>query len=291
MSISSSLRRTFFAVTFSIVVNSRLYGADSFTLSAKELLEKANAASATDKSADVVLLLEDERRIFDDDAKLHTIYHAIFVVQNQQGVDNWSTFQQTWEPWHQKRPIIQVRVVTPDAVVHELEYRASAENMSVWRTTNDLLTLTDASLSGLAFQYTDGDDWSRFNQHFRTRGFHAAARFPGRSAALGLRLDPAAAMAKLKSAGMANIVARSLTAAKDSRPGIAGAQCRNRPFRLEGNGGLNLTDEAVQPPASVAVKDAGLEVENFYFPPPHDTSAPRRGFIHAWINAPGIALT
>src|SRR6185437_15077105 len=34
----------------------------------------------------------------------------------------------TWEPWHQGRPLIRIRVITPDLVVHDL----------------DLKTLTDA---------------------------------------------------------------------------------------------------------------------------------------------------
>ena len=95
--------------------------APPFTADAKALLAQAKLAS--DKSADVVVLLEETKESFDADSKLHQTYRMIFAVQNQQGVDDWSTVQENWEPWHEKHPLFQARVIAPDGTIHQLDPR------------------------------------------------------------------------------------------------------------------------------------------------------------------------
>ena len=92
-----------------------------FAVDAKDLLAQAKLVS--DKSADVVVLLEETKEMFAADAKLHQTYRLIFAVQNQQGVDDWSTVQENWEPWHEKRPVFEARIITPDGAIHQLDPR------------------------------------------------------------------------------------------------------------------------------------------------------------------------
>ena len=54
--------------------------------------------------------------------------YTVYKVLTQQGSDGWSSVSVAWEPWHQERPSVRIRVITPDFIVHDL----------------DLKTLTDA---------------------------------------------------------------------------------------------------------------------------------------------------
>jgi Domain of Unknown Function (DUF748) len=52
---------------------------------------------------------------------------------------------------------------------------------------------------------------------------------------------------------------------------------------------LSFTDDAVSPPAELAVADAGVEVKNFVCPAPADAATPVVGEMRAWLKAPKIA--
>ena len=91
-----------------------------FSIDSKELLRQGQSAGQ-DKSADAVVLLDEETDTLDPDSKVHRAFHLIFVVQNQQGVEGWSSLRHTWEPWHEKRPVIEARVITPDGLTHRLD--------------------------------------------------------------------------------------------------------------------------------------------------------------------------
>ncbi len=45
----------------------------------------------------------------------------VFKVLTQKGAEEWDSVSISWEPWHEERPIIKARVITPDYAVHELD--------------------------------------------------------------------------------------------------------------------------------------------------------------------------
>jgi len=49
--------------------------------------------------------------------------YLVYKVLTQKGAEGWGSVSVDWEPWHQERPTIKVRVITPDYVVHELDLR------------------------------------------------------------------------------------------------------------------------------------------------------------------------
>jgi len=46
---------------------------------------------------------------------------VIYKVLTQKGAEGWDSISVGWEPWHQLRPEIRVRVITPDYAEHALE--------------------------------------------------------------------------------------------------------------------------------------------------------------------------
>lgn len=66
-------------------------------------------------------LLKDTRVTFDAQGRRETVYRYIFRVDHESGVKSWQTVGSAWAPWHQERPVIRARVITPDGRVHSLD--------------------------------------------------------------------------------------------------------------------------------------------------------------------------
>ncbi len=66
-------------------------------------------------------LLEDTRVTFDAQGRRETVYRYVFKVDHESGVNAWRTVGCAWAPWHQERPVIRARVITPDGRVHTLD--------------------------------------------------------------------------------------------------------------------------------------------------------------------------
>ena len=86
--------------------------------------EALNAAASQVHAAagsDVVVLYEEENCQFDADGRaIHTSY-LVYKVLTQQGADQWGEISHVWEPWHQEKPVLQARVITPDHAIHSLD--------------------------------------------------------------------------------------------------------------------------------------------------------------------------
>jgi tetratricopeptide (TPR) repeat protein len=69
----------------------------------------------------VVVLDEEDNYVFDADGKaVHTRY-MVYKILAQQAVEGWGGVSLGWEPWHEERPTVRARVLTPDQVVHQLD--------------------------------------------------------------------------------------------------------------------------------------------------------------------------
>src|SRR5579859_1707915 len=87
--------------------------ASQFTLSAKDIHEQASKAAAPD-GADASVLTDDETYVFDAQRRSTYTEYLVYKVLTQKGVDAWSSISVDWEPWHQERPTLKARVITPD---------------------------------------------------------------------------------------------------------------------------------------------------------------------------------
>ena len=91
-----------------------------FSLPAKDLYGAASAVSAPE-GTNVVVLEDDESYTFDQAGRLTHIGYFIYKVLTQKGAEGWDAFSVGWQPWHQERPEIRVRVITPDYAEHRLD--------------------------------------------------------------------------------------------------------------------------------------------------------------------------
>jgi transglutaminase-like putative cysteine protease len=103
------------------------WAAPHFTIDAKVLYAEASEP-APPEGTNVTVLDDEESYSFDASGRSLYTEYTVYKVLTQQGAEGWSSISVAWEPWHQERPLIRIRVITPDFVVHDL----------------DLKTLTDA---------------------------------------------------------------------------------------------------------------------------------------------------
>lgn len=76
---------------------------------------------AAPSGADVIFLEDQERVSFDLEGKTVRTRYYLYKVLTQKGVADWSSITAGWEPWHEERPVLRARVITPDLVVHTLD--------------------------------------------------------------------------------------------------------------------------------------------------------------------------
>ena len=98
----------------------------SFSLSAKDLLDWAGPADASNPHG-VTVLLDETELTFDADNRVHDRRHLIYRIDAANAIQGWSEAGARWSPWYQAKPAVRARVVTPDGVVHELDAKALSD--------------------------------------------------------------------------------------------------------------------------------------------------------------------
>jgi tetratricopeptide (TPR) repeat protein/transglutaminase-like putative cysteine protease len=96
------------------------------SLPAKDLYQAASAVSAPE-GTNVVVLEDDESFTFDDSGRLTHVSYFVYKVLTQKGAEGWDAFSVGWQPWHQDRPEIRVRVITSDLTEHLLDPKTITE--------------------------------------------------------------------------------------------------------------------------------------------------------------------
>ena len=71
--------------------------------------------------ADVIFLENEERVVWDTEGKATRTRYYLYKVLTQRGADQWASTAANWEPWHEERPTLRARVITPDNVVHPVD--------------------------------------------------------------------------------------------------------------------------------------------------------------------------
>ncbi len=94
------------------------------------------ASSVTPKAGtDVVVLDEEENYVFDADGKAIRTHYLVYKVLTQKGSQGWDDISLGWEPWHEERPTVRARVITPDNVIHALDPKTITDSPA--RDDND----------------------------------------------------------------------------------------------------------------------------------------------------------
>lgn len=98
----------------------------SFAGDPRAMLAAAAKVTAPAGSAAVVLL-EEGHYSFDAEGRRTYRYRRVYRVLTTEGASSWGTVSRPWAPWHEDRPTIRGRTITPDGKVHEIDQRLVTE--------------------------------------------------------------------------------------------------------------------------------------------------------------------
>jgi len=88
----------------------------------------AAAAIKVQKFANVTVLFEERRIVFDSAERTTSTVRIVYRVETKDALSNWDTARATWSPWRQKRPQIRARVIAPDGTVATLDPKVLTES-------------------------------------------------------------------------------------------------------------------------------------------------------------------
>jgi transglutaminase-like putative cysteine protease/Flp pilus assembly protein TadD len=91
-----------------------------FSPDAAALYQRASQATPA-AGADVLFLDDEETVAFDTAGRAVHSRYFLYKILTQQGAEGWGDISSYWEPWHEERPTLRARVITPDGVVHALD--------------------------------------------------------------------------------------------------------------------------------------------------------------------------
>jgi len=100
--------------------NTEIWNAPHFSLEPKVLYDAATAVAAPE-GTNVTIFEEDQHYSFDEQGRIAHVGHIIYKILTEKGAEGWDSLSVGWEPWHEARPEIRVRVIAPDASVHTLD--------------------------------------------------------------------------------------------------------------------------------------------------------------------------
>jgi transglutaminase-like putative cysteine protease len=111
-------------------VGARPWEQAPFTAEPRAVLAAAERDSAGAKEP-VVILLADTRYRYDEAGRATETWYLVYRITGPGAGASWSTVEQGWSPWHQERPRIRARVLTPDGTAHLLDPATLSESGEV----------------------------------------------------------------------------------------------------------------------------------------------------------------
>jgi hypothetical protein len=88
----------------------------------------AARALAPPKGAPVDVLLEEGTFVYDERGASTFTYRLVYRPLSRDAARSWGRIERSWAPWHQARPEIRARVITPSGGVHLLDPRTLVES-------------------------------------------------------------------------------------------------------------------------------------------------------------------
>ncbi|HEX4966181.1 MAG TPA: DUF3857 domain-containing protein [Thermoanaerobaculia bacterium] len=89
---------------------------------------RAAAKVQSEEGDDVVVLLSEASYSYDAAGRETYSQRLVYKILTATAHESWSTVDEGWAPWHQARPEIRARVITPDGAEHTLDPATIAEN-------------------------------------------------------------------------------------------------------------------------------------------------------------------
>lgn len=102
------------------------WDAPAFSLRPQDLLKAASVVPVPEDT-DVIVLLEEHCYTLDEQGRATETWRMMYRVVTPQGAEDSATLSTEWAPWHQERPAVRARVITPKGAIHELDPKTISE--------------------------------------------------------------------------------------------------------------------------------------------------------------------
>ena len=101
-----------------------------FASNSQTIIQAARAISIPDDQS-VVVLLEQHDYIVGENGRITTTVRKVYRVLKEDAVEDWSSIEQEYQPWHENKPQLKARVITDDGVVHWLDAKTIGDSPSL----------------------------------------------------------------------------------------------------------------------------------------------------------------
>ena len=93
----------------------------------KAIVEAARSVPVPDDQG-IIVLLEQHQYKIDDSGRTISMVRKVFRIVKQEAVEDWSSIEQEYQPWHENRPQMRARVISADGTVHWLDPKTIADS-------------------------------------------------------------------------------------------------------------------------------------------------------------------
>lgn len=93
-------------------------------------MQAARALSVPDDQS-IVVLLEQHDYVIAENGRITATIRKVYRVLKQDAVEDWSSLEQEYQPWHESKPLLKARVITEDGVVHWLDAKTIGDSPSL----------------------------------------------------------------------------------------------------------------------------------------------------------------
>jgi tetratricopeptide (TPR) repeat protein/transglutaminase-like putative cysteine protease len=93
----------------------------------KAIVEAARSIPAPDDQG-MIVLLEQHQYTIDASRRTVSTTRKVFRLMKQDAVEDWSSVEQEYQPWHESRPEMRARVISADGAVHWLDPKTISDS-------------------------------------------------------------------------------------------------------------------------------------------------------------------
>jgi len=98
-----------------------------FTADTAALLKRANQLTAPEEQ-EVQVLLEEHLISVKSGGRVHATMRKVYRILTKDAVEDWSSVEQSYQPWREQKPEIRARVITRAGSIHALDPKTIADS-------------------------------------------------------------------------------------------------------------------------------------------------------------------
>lgn len=122
-----TLRLLLIFFAYSLIANAAEPWDNPFSSDTAGLLRSAGLLSAPEDQ-EVQVLLEEHLISVKSDGRVHSTFRKVYRILSQEAVEDWSSVEESYQPWREQKPQVRARVITRTGSVHTLDPKTIADS-------------------------------------------------------------------------------------------------------------------------------------------------------------------